>query len=272
MILLSVLMLIPIVITKAVKWRIIISSYGIAYPLSRSMGVWLIGFLLGMVTPGRIGDMSRSLYLRKDRKMSLGKSLASVAADRILDMTVLFIIAVVGTIVLSLGLFLVLFSAAVILLTRKSLIKPILKPLFSRFVPERYKEKFGNVFHEFYTGMRGISRSKLTLALAVGVLSWTFSIIQYYLLSEALGIGLPITFFIALVPLVTLLDALPISFSGIGTRDAAMVFIFSLLSIAAESAISLSLLIFFTSYMTMGLIGAVLWSRDPIRISELRSS
>ena len=52
----------------------------------------------------------------------------------------------------------------------------------------------------------------------------------------------------SIIPLITLLDALPISFSGLGTRDAAMIFLFSLMSLSAEAAVSFSLLILVFNY------------------------
>ena len=57
------------------------------------------------------------------------------------------------------------------------------------------------------------------------------------------------------------LDALPVFVMGIGTRDAALVFFFSLVGLSAEAAVSFSLMMLLV-YAITGLVGLVAWSRE----------
>ena len=53
---LSLLILIPIVLLKTLKWKVLIKSYDIDYSLSRAISAWMVGLSIGLVTPGRLGD------------------------------------------------------------------------------------------------------------------------------------------------------------------------------------------------------------------------
>jgi uncharacterized membrane protein YbhN (UPF0104 family) len=75
----------------------------------------------------------------------------------------------------------------------------------------------------------------------------------------------PITFAVALGSLITLL---PISISGLGTREAAMIAYLATVGIPAEAALSFSLLVFVTFYVAGGLIGAVAWWIKPVPLNK----
>ena len=81
--------------------------------------------------------------------------------------------------------------------------------------------------------------------------------------------NLPLSFidtgiYMAVISLVVLI---PVSIAGIGTRDAALIALFSMNGIAAESALSYSLLILFAFYICTAIMGAIEWQIKPIRIS-----
>ena len=89
-----------------------------------------------------------------------------------------------------------------------------------------------------------------------------------YLLALALGLKtsfIQISFAVALGSLVTLL---PISISGLGTREAAIVAYLGTAGVPAEMALSFSLLVFLTFYVAGGLMGAVAWWVKPIQIKR----
>ena len=69
-------------------------------------------------------------------------------------------------------------------------------------------------------------------------------------------------FFMSISSIVTLL---PLSFSGIGTRDAALIYLFSIISFSQETALIFSFLILLTFHIFGGLIGAVCFYKKPIK-------
>jgi len=99
----------------------------------------------------------------------------------------------------------------------------------------------------------------------------TVTISGLYLLALALGLPIkfvPVSYAIALGSLVTLL---PISISGLGTREATIIAYLSTLGISAEAALGFSLLVFATFYLGGGLMGAAAWWLKPVPLTRLRS-
>ena len=102
---------------------------------------------------------------------------------------------------------------------------------------------------------------------ALTVLAWSIMATYMYFLALALGLNAPWDIFFAVIPIVNLLYILPISFSGLGTRDATVVLLLGYIGIAAESAIALSLLALISDYIICS-AGFGVWYRNPIKIRE----
>ncbi len=59
------------------------------------------------------------------------------------------------------------------------------------------------------------------------------------------------------VTFANILSYLPISFAGIGTREATLVYLFATVGISSESALAFSVLLFSCSYLLIGIIGFI---------------
>jgi hypothetical protein len=75
-------------------------------------------------------------------------------------------------------------------------------------------------------------------------------IVQAYCLGLGLGIALPLTAYLAFIPLILLVMLLPITFNGIGTSQVAFVWFFARAGVPAASAFALSVL-----FVALGIIG-----------------
>jgi uncharacterized protein (TIRG00374 family) len=161
-----------------------------------------------------------------------------------------------------------LFIAAVCLSTKKRFVRMLLKPLFSRFVPERYKGKLNITFHDFYAGLGMMMKKKkyLIASISLGIAAWLLSIFQHYLLAVSVGMDVTYILLLSIMPIITLLDTLPISFSGLGTREIALIFFLSFFGISTETVVSFSLLLLIFGYVLVGVAGFVFWLKDPVKI------
>lgn len=65
--------------------------------------------------------------------------------------------------------------------------------------------------------------------------------------------------------LVVIIELIPVSISGVGTRDAFLIFVLGLIGIGKESAIAFSLLYLLT-YWFLGLIGFFFWVKEPVKL------
>lgn len=73
----------------------------------------------------------------------------------------------------------------------------------------------------------------------------------FYALS--IGINIKLIYFVFLIPIINVVEILPISIMGIGTRDWTTIFLYSSLGVSKEYGLSLSLMLF-----TLGLIPQML--------------
>lgn len=273
------LMVIPFVIIKALKWNHIIKCFNVSYKLKEAFNVIFIGWFIGLITPARAGDFTRAVYLKNDKKLSLGKSLTTIFLDRILDIFVLFILAFFGTSVLVSTFFLnksilfvvasffILFLACLFLMMKRNLIILVLKPIYNRLIPSRFKKKLAAQFNEFYNGLFIIKKNKIAFikAFLLTVLLWFLSIFQFYLIAYALGLKISYYFLLLFIPITIILELIPITISGIGTRDGAFILFLSLVSISSSAAVSFSFLVLIINYLTV-VPGFLLWLKKPIKI------
>ena len=251
------LFIIPEIFFKGLKQKTLLKAFGKNISLKESSEVWLAGYLLAAISPGRSGDFLRAVYFEKNFSVKLGNGLSCVLVDRLMDVGLLLLLGVLGLISFSLfysldnniillliGL-LVLFAICLAMITKKSLVRLIGKPFFRILVPKRFKQKLSQSFHEFYEGFAKYRAHKkeMLFALILTLLAWVFFFTQAFLFALSLGINLPIEFFFWIMPIVTLVETLPISFSGMGTRDWTLAGFFDFAGITAELAVSLSLMI-----------------------------
>ena len=69
-----------------------------------------------------------------------------------------------------------------------------------------------------------------------------------------------------------LISFIPITISGLGTREAMLIFLFSLLGLSSEHAVTYSLLVFSVFYIGGALFGLVAWMINPMNIKFDKSS
>jgi len=264
---------------KTLKWIKLIKSCEINYSLREGVNVFFISGFISMITPGRIGEFVKGIYLKDSTNTSLGKSISTVLMDRIIDIGVLILFAITGILAFSyiynfgtnimiiiIILFIIFVSFAFIAMNKKYT-KTIIKPIFSRVIPEKYKEKIRVNFDEFYSGIEMITNRKKTLIMVIllSVLIWMGGFFQFYMI--ALGFNIKISYFlIVMICSITMIfEMIPISVAGIGAREAVFIIFFSLIGLTAIEAISFSLMLLFYQYVCV-LPGLFLWAKKPIKI------
>ena len=152
-------------------------------------------------------------------------------------------------------------------------------PLFER-VQRWAVEGHGEIGHtlfgprgwltEIHVGLRQLSWPSFLATSFLTVVAYVIFFGQCYLLALALDLSagfLSVTFAVALGSLITLV---PISISGLGTRDAVLIAYLGTIGVSAEAALSFSLLVFMTFYLGGGLLGMLAWWLKPVPWAKLR--
>lgn len=278
---LALAMVVLDVFSKSMKWISIIKAHEEKISLFESAKFFLIGFFLGIITPARVGDLSRAFYL-SNKKIPLSLAVSTVIIDRLIDVGILVFLgalAVTGLLVFFnlvvipievVALIIILFLAGIFIFTRKKIVGLLLRPFFDFIIPKKYSEKIRTGFHSFYTHLEKTRKKPVYMLLGIfyGFIGWFFSISFAFFIAISLGMEVPFYFMILVVPIITLIELIPISVSGIGTRDAGVIFLFSFLSISAETAIAFSILYLTVGYLVPAMIGGLLFMKNPIKINN----
>jgi uncharacterized protein (TIRG00374 family) len=86
-------------LTKAVRWYLLVNSSGSKVPFNKTFPFYIIGLALNNVTPGKIGgEPVRAYLLNKDANVPIGQGIASIFAEKILDIIVITTMALIGAI------------------------------------------------------------------------------------------------------------------------------------------------------------------------------
>jgi len=266
-------LLLPFILAKAWRWNFLMKRQNIHYSLKDSFLIYSVGTSLGMLTPGRLGDLIKVIYLKNDR-YSLGRSLTNVVLDRLFDIFFIFIFGYVGMLFfLQVFLKQILISSIVIsasllilyFLIRLKLHRALMVKIFYLFVPPKYQKSWKLNFQDFILGIKAYTKKDYAYAFLMTVFSWLI----YYLISYSLALSLglttiPILYFVVSVTISALIAIIPISVFGLGTREATLIFLFSFFGISKELSIAFSLLTFSLILFT-GLIGTISWLIKPLK-------
>jgi len=91
--------------------------------------------------------------------------------------------------------------------------------------------------------------------LTVGFAYQLATVLSAFLAAKALGLSVGWTAILAFFPVVAIIQVLPVTFSGLGTREAAFVFFLHPLGVVQADAFALGLLVYFIS-LGVSLLGA----------------
>ena len=227
-------------------------------PLWVVMRVFFVSTFVGTFLPMSVGgDMVRSYSITRFN-VSGGDAVASVLMDRVLGVASILLVGLVGVmlvadlagnagvlILLAVALavcglvFLLVFSrrtAALALILIARMPGAILRHGGDRLLESVRK----------YAGFRG--QLMIVLACSVGV--QILRIVQAYYLGRGLGIDVPLVAYFGFIPVILLIMLVPITFNGIGTSQAAFVWLFARAGTPSSAAFALSVL-----FVALGIVG-----------------
>ncbi|MDP3052239.1 MAG: lysylphosphatidylglycerol synthase transmembrane domain-containing protein [bacterium] len=267
------LLTIPSIFTKAICWNYIKRQQGIKYNLKNSFLMYCSGLYIGLVTPGRLGELTKALYLKKDG-YSMGKSLVSVVLDRLSDFVFLLFFMFLGSVfffaifqktILIPVLFIIITIALFLIFLKIGLIKWALNKMFYFFVPLKYQKSWKINSQDFINDFKIYNLKNYIIIFLITVFSWVFYYLQMYLLASGIGLNVPFLYLAISVTIAGFITLIPVSVSGIGTRDAALIMLFSPFLIAKEQIIAFSALILLM-VIWGALIGLFCWLLKPIKL------
>lgn len=233
--------------------------------------VYLAGYFIGVITPGRIGEFAKVHYLMAEKRASAADALRPTLVDRLFDLLFLVVVGAVGWAVLGLHRIEGVTSVKIAGFAAVG-IAAVSGPIWGRMLVGAVAARAGlsgrvtkmlrwleAVLASFYT-RTGAECSSLTLvAYAIGFY-------QALLIARAVGVHeIPYLTMCVIMAAISMAMLIPISVSGFGTREAAAIFLMGqMYGVPEDRAISFSLLYFFVFNVFGGLVGLAAWLMIPV--------
>lgn len=252
-------------VLESLKWYSILRYQDINIDWPYIFRVNFISQFYGAITPGKVGSLLKAVYLQKKTNLPLAKTSSSVIIDRLLDLIVVSGMSVIGFLILA-DAFLIDFNKTVIILVlvvlgsivllNKNLTRICLKLFYEFFTPKKYKETLRKNFHNFYDSFPTIKEMLLPFAITAAI--WFYMYTIHYMFALAFSITeVPFIPFITINAIGTMIALIPITVSGLGTREAFFIGALGVYGVAPEKIVSMSItgtIVLTTIYAIGGLI------------------
>jgi glycosyltransferase 2 family protein len=251
---------------SAYRWQILVRAQGDEVPLGFLAKSYLVGTFFNNFLPTRFGGDIVRIWDGSRYSKSLLKSSAIVLVERFTGIIILFLFALLASLyrldmarqipVIWIALLLGLFGLALVI--------SFFLPFFGKWlaaIPDR--------------GFLGKLRSK-TILLRETILHyrtqkgpfmqatlWAFLlqlnvILYYFLIGKALHLRIHFIDYFIFIPIVLLVQIIPITINGLGLREGSYIEIFKFYGISPQTAISFSI-IDVAFVLVIGLIGGIIY-------------
>jgi uncharacterized protein (TIRG00374 family) len=250
------------------RWQLLLKAQGFPAPLRQLSASYLVATFFNNFLPSNIGG---DLVRVRDGKQLTGcltTSLAIVAIDRILGFGAVYFLAALaytfggstlrgltGASAIIVGLGCVFTALAYVYLRPGTAGRLMVSSGLGRWPWAR--ETFETV-----QGAVHVYRAQpwVVLGAFVGsVALQTLLVVYYFLISHAMAVQLPFTAAFLMVPLCSLIQAVPISFNGWGIRESVFIVYFLQIGLTREAALAFSL-VGAGLMVLLSLSGAVVWT------------
>lgn len=256
------------------RWGLLLQAQGYPAPLRHLSASYLVATFFNNFLPSNIGG---DLIRVRDGSRFTGStttSLAVVAVDRILGFGALYALAATAFLAgdsqmralagarTVLGGLTLVFALLAYVFFRPGTARRLLALTRLDRIPWA-RERFETV-----QGAVHVYRSRLpavVTALAASVALQALVVCYYYVVARSLRIPIPLSACFVIVPLCTLVQAVPVSFNGWGIRESVFTLYFHQVGLPRESALAFSL-VGASLIILLSLSGAVVWtarSRGP---------
>ena len=236
------------VFLQALKWYTIVKGQNFNIPFWYAVKVQLISLFYGTITPGKLGSFIKVHYLHQRVGRNYGVCLPSVLMDKFLDLFVVTLLSLFGAYLIISKysnviwqIFTVMFFVFCIIyiFTNKNLTAKLLRFIFNFLIPKRFKAMAKEQFQGFYDST--IHPKHLWTPFLITIATWVTIYIQLYLIALSLNIYVPLYYFVPIMSIVTMVSLIPITISGLGTREIAMIALFDKYRIMPKTVIAMSL-------------------------------
>lgn len=245
----SIGMIVPITVLRAIRffW---VAPAGALPSIGEALRLTLSASALNVFMPAKSGDLIKSYRIAKGSKTSTGVAVAIIVYERLCDLFGLLFWCLLGWAIgrpqvpgVPLVFWWLLSALAAVcgLLILSGRVARVVPRILTSVLPFRRLQKLRDLAHG-WPGLLHVIRGRRRWIVSYSLLLWLTHLVQIWMFSVALSLSIPFVICASLSAVALLAGQLPFTFSGLGTRDVALVVLLSQYT-APESAAAIGVLI-----------------------------
>jgi len=251
---------------RALRWDALLRPLDIHVPISQLIYLYFVGAFFNLFLPTGMGGDAVKMAMLGRHTGQVPEAIGTTLVDRATGLWVLFVLALLA-LPFSYTLLPAASISAIALITILGVVggfvimgTPLLPWLGSKIrLPGQEK------LERFYHSVSQLGYPALGLACLISLVFNIMLIAFNVLIALSLNVHLPLGVFLLFTPILSLTLAIPISISGLGTREAAYIALFSTVGIPQETAVAMSLINYFLTNVVVGIIGGILYAIESYR-------
>mgnify|MGYP006294625223 CR=1 FL=1 len=240
------------------RWRVLLEAIGLKLTFRKTLGMYFVGQFFNSFLPGGLsGDLVKAYYVTRETPAKKTETAATVFIDRIIGL--LALVALTVTVMLiRLPFFIddptmrmaLVFNVMLLAGSIAGTIIVFRKDVFERWRVFRLMEEktsLGRIINRVYEAFHICFKhpGALPKTLAYSLLNhFLFIGLTTFCLGKALNLSITMLDYFSVFPVVNAVAAIPVTPGGLGTRDAAAIYLLSSLEVPEASALVLSLLVY----------------------------
>jgi len=229
---------------RTVRWHYMLSEFDNRIPFKKNFKYYLAGFSF-IISPGRMGEIIRSPYIKRDYGISISKTSSIVLLERFYDLLGLTLILCIGLIMVEFTMTVLLVPAIVIILSvlvlkNKNKMLKVLK-IMSKI--KMFKKLDSNA-EEVYDSVQKLMKKKLFLfGFSISTCTHLLHTVAVYFLISGMGAVISFQEIMVIFPASLFIAAISFIPAGIGVFEGGMIGLLTLYGVQYEIAIATTILI-----------------------------
>ncbi|MDI3338307.1 lysylphosphatidylglycerol synthase transmembrane domain-containing protein [Defluviimonas aestuarii] len=246
---------------RGLRWHLFARRLGLVTTLAQDMRHFLGGFAM-VVTPGRVGELVRMRWLKRETGWNFERTAPLALMDRASDLAAMalilgFSISLAATGVAGAVPVTILALTAAFVVTRPKLLAWIVGLAY------RLTGRLPRLFGKTRRAARSLSRfsgpSTMIPALALGMMGWAAEGYAFHLLLGWMGTEIGLMKAVAIFVFATLAGGLTGAPGGVGGAEAAMIALLALDGVAMEVSVPATAIIRITTLWFALILGMVIF-------------
>ena len=248
-IILGLTLVVPITLLTAFRLTFL-SLYLNKIDFLEALKLILAASVMNLILPSKMGDVAKGVFIVREKGITYAQAIPLVVFEKISDLLALLLWCIFGLLFLQnysslyvtlLAVSFIFFTIGILSISSKAFVNFAFKFLIS-LLPNKLSSNVDNFKKGWLEIIDFINNDKIRgfLLSLLSIFLWFLHLLQIWIFIIALSPGVDFFVSLAITPLAIFAGLLPLTFSGIGTRDFAFIYLYAAyFSIATGAALGI---------------------------------